>query len=301
MLFLLISPASNSCRRSTMLGTVNHRPHRQPMVNTLVGNAGVNILDGQGSADIMSGLGGNDTYYVDHAQDFVNELAYRGSDIGTRIGQLSAGVWKRGGSPDHDQRHGVDAIDLAGNGHAQVIVGNAGANILQGRRQRPAPGQAGNDTLIGGAGTDKFLFNTALNAPPTSTPSPTSTWRTTPSGWRTRSSPRWRRHACGRRVPHRRRRGRCRRPHHLQQRDRRADLRFQRHRRRRRTLFAQLDAGPRAHQRGFHRGVIATPRNADLVSIWAGPRCGSALAREGARVAHRLPQVHRRHATPPEL
>ena len=68
------------------------------IANTLVGNAGVNILDGKGGADIMSGLAGNDIYYVDHANDFVNELAGQGGDTvrATVNYQLKPGKrWKR--------------------------------------------------------------------------------------------------------------------------------------------------------------------------------------------------------------
>ena len=78
--------------------------------NKLVGNAGVNILDGKGGADIMNGLAGNDTYYVNHAQDFVNEARRPGRRHGARDGQLCAEVRERGGRPDDDQqqRHGRD-------------------------------------------------------------------------------------------------------------------------------------------------------------------------------------------------
>ena len=40
---------------------------------TITGDGGANILDGKGGADIMAGLGGNDTYFVDNADDVVDE------------------------------------------------------------------------------------------------------------------------------------------------------------------------------------------------------------------------------------
>ncbi len=135
------------------------------IANTLVGNAGVNILDGKGGADIMSGLGGNDTYYVDHAKDFVNEIAAQGGDTvrATVSYQLKTG--KEVEALTTTNNNGVDEVDLTGNGLMQTIVGNAGANILQGLGGDDyLQGRAGNDTLVGGAGADKFLFNTALNA-----------------------------------------------------------------------------------------------------------------------------------------
>ena len=135
------------------------------IVNTLVGNAGANILDGKGGADIMSGLAGNDTYHVNHANDFVNELAGQGGDTvrATVNYQLEAG--KEVEALTTTNNNGVDAINLTGNGTTQVIVGNAGVNVLQGLGgDDNLQGMAGNDTLTGGAGNDKFLFNTALNA-----------------------------------------------------------------------------------------------------------------------------------------
>ena len=51
---------------------------------------------------------------------------------------------------------GVDAISLTGNNLFQSVVGNAGSTVLN--------GAGGNDKLIGLAGADAFVFDTALGA-----------------------------------------------------------------------------------------------------------------------------------------
>jgi Ca2+-binding RTX toxin-like protein len=50
---------------------------------------------------------------------------------------------------------GTKAIDLTGNGIANVVVGNDGANKIAGK--------AGNDTLTGKSGKDQFVFDTTLS------------------------------------------------------------------------------------------------------------------------------------------
>jgi Ca2+-binding RTX toxin-like protein len=126
------------------------------LAQVLVGNAGNNALNGGlGAADILQGLGGNDTYYVD-GSDQVLEAAGGGSDyvIAVTSYVLAAGVSVELMSTDNNG--GSAAIGLTGNELGQALVGNAGANILN--------GALGNDVLQGLGGADTFQFTTALGA-----------------------------------------------------------------------------------------------------------------------------------------
>ena len=58
--------------------------------NTLYGNTGNNLLNGEGGADIMFGGAGNDVYFVDNVGDLVFENAQRGHRCGVCHGRLHA-------------------------------------------------------------------------------------------------------------------------------------------------------------------------------------------------------------------
>lgn len=112
--------------------------------DVIIGNDGDNIIDGRGGADSLSGGLGNDTYYVDSADDVVRELADGGNDT---IIVLD------------------DTIDVSGFENVENIVYADGS----GGPQTPAPeideeetgdtsanpivyGEAAADTIDGGAG-----------------------------------------------------------------------------------------------------------------------------------------------------
>ena len=135
--------------------------------NTIIGNDGVNILDGEGGwgADTMSGLAGNDIYYVNNLGDTIVEAADSGSDTvrATQTYILAAGVSVEGLTTTDVA--GLTSMTLIGNDLAQTIQGNAAINVLRGfAGDDYLQGMGGNDTLTGHAGDDKFLFNTVLNA-----------------------------------------------------------------------------------------------------------------------------------------
>ena len=150
--------------------------------NTIIGNAGANAINGRGGVDKMQGLAGNDAYFVDQAGDIIVETAGTDNVNASVSYSLAAGVSVE--TLRTTDAAATTAINLTGNNLANTVVGNAGVNVLNG-----GASASDNDMLTGGAGNDYFAFNTALNAPPTSTPSPTLRWRTTPSGWTMRCSP----------------------------------------------------------------------------------------------------------------
>ncbi len=129
------------------------------------------MLNGKGGADTMTGLAGNDTYYVDMAADQVVEAAGKGTDqVLTSVSfTLGAGAEVEALRTTDDA--GTAAISLYGNDFAQTITGNAGGGFLKGNGGNDViagnggadavHGGLGLDTLRGGAGNDSFVFDTA--------------------------------------------------------------------------------------------------------------------------------------------
>lgn len=116
--------------------------------NRLTGNGGNDVLDGGGGADVLRGGTGNDTYLVDHPRDRILELDDEGRDT------VLASVSHRLAAAASIERlettapTATRALNLAGNGFDQAILGNDGANRLS--------GGAGNDVLVGRAGNDRL-------------------------------------------------------------------------------------------------------------------------------------------------
>jgi len=146
------------------------------LAQVIYGNAGANTLTGGGGADYLLGFGGddilfgnsdaastlqggtgNDWYYVTRTGDSIIEFAGEGNDrILTSVSYtLSAGQeieTLAAASPS-----GTSAIDLAGNGFAQFILGTNGTNILNGDGGADTlSGLAGSDVLLGGDGDDQL-------------------------------------------------------------------------------------------------------------------------------------------------
>ncbi|KQT57627.1 hypothetical protein ASG52_23670 [Methylobacterium sp. Leaf456] len=120
----------------------------------LIGNVGNNTLEGGTGADRMSGGAGNDTYGVDNSADLVFDRAGGGTD---RIFTSTHYALKAGQEIESLRllaSTGMKKLNLAGNEFGQTLVGNAGANGLEGK--------GGNDILAGGRGGDTFVFGSAL-------------------------------------------------------------------------------------------------------------------------------------------
>ena len=127
------------------------------LAQQIFGNAGANRLeDGLGAADTLTGGAGDDTFVVRNAGTLIVEDAGGGSN--DRVVVTVSFVLAADDNVERLQTisHGVRALDLTGNELGQQIFGNAGANRLDGK--------GGNDTLSAGAGSDVFVFSTALGA-----------------------------------------------------------------------------------------------------------------------------------------
>lgn len=122
--------------------------------NELWGNAGANWLDGQGGVDTLIGSAGDDWYFVDHADDFVQEQLGEGADrvlASVNFTLLAGQEIEKLTTTDN---LGTSALQLAGNEFSNAVYGNRGDNTLDGK--------LGNDTLVGMGGNDVFQFSTAL-------------------------------------------------------------------------------------------------------------------------------------------
>ncbi len=113
----------------------------------IVGNDYGSVLNGGGGADTLVGMLGDDTYLVDNTRDVVIEGVDGGSDIvyttaSYNLGDNSIEVLS---TVNHSA---TDAINLIGNFVSQTVIGNYGANILN--------GGSGVDTLIGLRGDDLY-------------------------------------------------------------------------------------------------------------------------------------------------
>ncbi len=124
--------------------------------DTLNGEGGDDTIDGGAGIDTMIGGRGNDTFIVDNADDFVLEKSLEGTDTAkvTVDYALAADVWVEMLRTTNDK--GTTAIDLAGNGIANMLVGNAGANMLD--------GGGGKDIMTGLAGNDTYYVDHAYDA-----------------------------------------------------------------------------------------------------------------------------------------
>ncbi len=142
----------------------------------IIGNEGVNNIDGLGGHDTLYGLGGddvldggtgndqlvgglgNDWFIVDSASDAVYENAGEGYD---RV--LATASYQLAGNAEIEllatlAQTGTGALDLAGNGFAQTVIGNDGVNNLNGGGGNDTLyGLGGNDVLDGGTGADQLV------------------------------------------------------------------------------------------------------------------------------------------------
>ncbi len=124
----------------------------------IIGNAGDNILNGGGGgADILNGLAGNDTLFVD-ADDIVREEVGNGYDYVVVKSSYALNAGAEIELMTTTDNAGTSAFNLTGNEFANIIQGNNGENVLSGGGGNDRlVGLGGSDTLYGGDGDDMLI------------------------------------------------------------------------------------------------------------------------------------------------
>ena len=118
------------------------------------GTSGNDYIDGGVGADVMSGGSGDDRYIVDDSKDKVVEASNQGVDtIITTLNEYSLAKMPNIENLTFD---GIGNANLTGNKQNNIIVASGGDDYLEGKE--------GNDSLTGGAGADKFVFNTKFGS-----------------------------------------------------------------------------------------------------------------------------------------
>jgi Ca2+-binding RTX toxin-like protein len=121
--------------------------------NSITGNGAGNVIDGKTGADTMTGLAGNDFYYVDNVADTVVEANGVVDGIDTVFSSVTYTI------TDVDVESlfltGVGANNGTGNASNNTVSGNGADNTLSGLGGGDTIyGNSGNDTLFGGTGSD---------------------------------------------------------------------------------------------------------------------------------------------------
>lgn len=134
------------------------------------GGSGDDLLDGGTGADVMRGGMGSDTYIVDDMADVVIDDGYQDvwdSSVNTVRSSVSFTLSE---NIQWLVLTGVDNIDGSGNSEENVIMGNAGNNVLRGNPDEDTrfipdwlDGEAGNDTLYGSWGDDTLIGGTGAD------------------------------------------------------------------------------------------------------------------------------------------
>jgi len=138
----------DNVERLILTGTANNDAFGNALANVINGNNGANRIGGGVGADLMRGGLGDDTYIVDDVGDQVVDVAGGGNDI-----VQSALTYTLGDNLERLDLAGSLDIDGFGNGLANVINGNNGANRLD--------GGAAADVMRGGLGNDTYVVDDA--------------------------------------------------------------------------------------------------------------------------------------------
>ncbi|WP_252381142.1 beta strand repeat-containing protein [Desulfovulcanus ferrireducens] len=126
---------SDNVEHLTLTGGADLAGTGNAMDNTITGNSGINVL---------SGMGGNDTYIVNNTVDTVVENAGEGTDT-----VFASTDYTLSDNVENLTLTGSADIDGTGNNLNNTIIGNSGANLID--------GATGADAMAGGAGDDTYI------------------------------------------------------------------------------------------------------------------------------------------------
>ncbi|MDC8757865.1 beta strand repeat-containing protein [Janthinobacterium fluminis] len=151
----------------------------QPTGQHFVGTANADVINGSAGADLMEGLGGDDTYYVNHSGDFIAELGNGGNDtVYTSVNYTvadnvenvhisAAGLTVTGSAYTNNVFRvdvaGGNVLDGAGTGNSANYVGSAtGVTATIAAVNGPLTARAGSDVLANFASVIGSKFNDVL-------------------------------------------------------------------------------------------------------------------------------------------
>ena len=140
-------------RNATLTNAINLTGNA--LAQSITGNAGINSLGdgGAGAGDTLTGLAGNDIYYVTNATTIINEVAGGGT-----ADRVATSVSFALNADDNiellstNASGGIANISLTGNALRQTITGNAGNNLM-------TSGTGASDTMTGRGGNDTYRVN----------------------------------------------------------------------------------------------------------------------------------------------
>lgn len=148
------NPSGTVVHDNTVTGSVSGDVYVPPYGAT----EGDDYFYGTTSGDNFAGLGGNDSYVVNHTADIVTEQANGGAD--TVIAKLN---YTLTANVENLQLVG-EAIRGTGNDLDNIIIGNAGANELEGLGGNDLlDGRGGADKMQGGDGNDVYYVDDVLD------------------------------------------------------------------------------------------------------------------------------------------
>ena len=137
---------------------LNNRITGNTAANTLKGGYGNDFLDGGTGIDNFEGGYGDDTFVVDSVNEPIKEISGQGNDwVQSATLSLDLNTPNWGGSIENARLTGTTAINLTGSATNNYLIGNGGANVLDGR-------DGSKDTLEGGLGNDIYYVDTSSDS-----------------------------------------------------------------------------------------------------------------------------------------